>query len=131
MEEPLLSWILLAARLCLAAVFLVSGIHKAFWFGMAVEEFKGAKAPFVGLTLPLTILLHLIAPLCLITGVFVTEAALALAAFTVVATLWVHRFWAMSGPEKLARSRIAMAHLAVTGGLLLLAVTGPGKWVLG
>jgi len=50
-----------------------------------------------------------------------------LAAFTVVATVWVHDFWNMSGIDRLARSRIFVAHLAIVGGLLLLAVSGPGR----
>jgi putative oxidoreductase len=77
----------------------------------------------------LTIALHLLAPIALITGVFAREAALALAAFTVMATMKVHCFWGMSGSQKLAPSRIAMAHLAIVGGLILLAAVGPGSLV--
>jgi len=125
--EPTASWILLLARICLAGVFIVSGVHKAIWYRQAVAEFAAARVPWVGITLPLTIALHLVAPLCLIAGRFTTTAALALAAFTALATVWVHDFWNMSGPDRLARSRIFMAHMAVAGGLLLLAVTGPGR----
>ena len=39
-EEPLASWILLVARVCLASVFLVSGVHKAVWYKKAVAEFN-------------------------------------------------------------------------------------------
>lgn len=124
--EPLVSYALLVGRICLATVFLVSGVHKLFWYGKAMAEFEQARVPLIRLTLPLTILLHLVAPLFLIIGRYTTEAALALAVFTVISTLWVHSFWRMSGEEKLARSRIALAHLAIVGGLLLLAVTGPG-----
>ncbi|NIO40692.1 MAG: DoxX family membrane protein, partial [Burkholderiales bacterium] len=72
---------ILTARLCLAAVFLVSGIHKGIWYEKAVEEFKDAGVPAIGFFLPLTIALHLVAPLALVLGVFVREAALALALF--------------------------------------------------
>jgi putative oxidoreductase len=129
-EEPLASWMIMAARLCLATVFLVSGIHKGFWYDKAVAEFKEAGVPAIGLFLPLTIALHLIAPLALVLGIYVREAALALALFTIIATAKVHCFWRMEGMERLARSRIAMAHLAVAGGLILLAAVGPGRLVL-
>ncbi len=125
-DEPLASGMILVARVCLAAVYLVSGIHKGVYYQTAKAEFRDAGIPAIGLTLPLTIALHLSAPIALITGVFVREAALVLAAFTVVATVKVHGFWRMSGSQKLARSRIAMAHLAVVGGLVLLAAVGPG-----
>lgn len=129
--EPLLSLLLLVARGCLATVFLVSGVHKARYYRAAVAEFRQAQVPATGFWLPSTIALNIGGSLALLAGIYVTGAALALAAFTVVATVKVHCFWRMQGPERLNRSRIALAHLAVVGGLLLLAVTGPGGWSLG
>lgn len=128
--EPLLSWLILLARLSLAAVFLVSGIHKALYYRQAVEEFHRAGIGLVGLTLPLTIALHVLAALAIVAGVYVVEAALLLALFTLVATLQVHRFWSATGAERLEQSRIALAHLAIIGGLLMLAATGPGRFAL-
>ena len=129
-DEPYVSWMMLAARLCLAGVYLVSGIHKGVYYQKAVAEFRDAGIPAAAFFLPMTIALHLLAPIALISGILVPEAALALAAFTVIATVKVHGFWRMSGTQTLARSRIAMAHLAVVGGLILLAAVGPGSLVL-
>ncbi len=129
-EEPLTSWLLLAGRLCLATVFIVSGIHKGIWRDKAVQEFRDAGVPAIGLFLPSTIILHLVAALALVLGVYAREAALALALFTVIATVKVHCFWRMEGTERLARSRIAMAHFAIVGGLIILAAVGPGSLVL-
>ncbi len=129
-DEPLTSWMLLIARLCLAAVYVVSGVHKALWYSKAVEEFRAGGLPAIGLFLPLTILLHLLAPVALVSGIFAREAALALATFTVVATAKVHCFWRMEGTERLERSRIALAHLGIVGGLIMLAAVGPGTLVL-
>lgn len=129
-EESLISWIMLAARLCLASVFLVSGIHKLIAYRKAVAEFEDAGVPAVGLFLPLTIGLHLVAPVGLISGICSREAALALALFTLVATLKVHCCRRMQEVERLEQSRIALAHLAIIGGLLLLVAAGPGRLVL-
>jgi putative oxidoreductase len=128
-DEPLASWLILLARICLAGVFLVSGVHKAVWYQKAVAEFQMARVPVIALFLPLTIGLHLLGGMALVTGVYAREAALALAIFTLAATIRVHCFWRMSGQQCLERSRIAMGNLAVVGGLILLAAVGPGHLV--
>jgi len=130
-EEPLASWVLLVARVCLASVFLVSGVHKAVCYKHAVAEFHLAKVPLVSVTLPAIIALHLIGSLCLIFGVFTAEVALVLAAFTLLATERAHGFWRYDGSARLDRSRIALANLGLIGGLLALAVTGSGNLALG
>lgn len=127
-DDTSTNWLMLAARFCIAAVFLVSGLHKGIWFKKAAIEFRRAGIPLVGLTLPATVVLHVSAAVCLIIGFMTREAALALAFFTVVATLKVHAYWRLPRDEQLARSRITTANLAIVGGLLLLAAVGPGAF---
>jgi putative oxidoreductase len=127
LSESLASWLYLAGRIGLAAVFLVSAVHKAVWYGRAVEEFQHAGIPLIPIALPVTIVLHTFAPVAIIAGVYVVEAALALSVFTVVATVKVHNFWAMQGEQRLVISRVAMANFAVAGGLLVVAAIASGK----
>ena len=129
MEEPWLSWYFLFGRIGLALVYLVSGIHKGIWYRKALVEFTGERLPLVKLAVVGTVALHIVAPICLILGIFVREAALALAVFTALATFIAHDFWNLSGTDRLNQSRIAIAHLAIIGGLLLLAAAGPGSFV--
>jgi putative oxidoreductase len=124
--ETLNAWLMLAARVSIAAVFLVSGVHKGIWFEKAAAEFRKAGIPAVWLTLPATVLLHIVAPLALIAGYRAREAAFALALFTVISTLKVHAYWRLPAAEQLDRSRVTLANLAIVGGLLLLVATGPG-----
>jgi len=125
-DDALTAWLMLVARVSIAAVFLVSGIHKGIWHKTAAAEFRRDGIPAIGVTLPATVILHLAASVCIIVGVLTREAALALAAFTIVATLKVHAYWRLPKAEQLARSRITLANLAIIGGLLLLAAVGPG-----
>ena len=124
LESPLADWVYLLGRVCLAGVFLVSGLHKLIWYQKAVDEFRAESVPLIPVTLPATIALHTFASIAIILGVYVVEAALALAAFTIVATIKVHHFWTMEGEQRLIISRVAMANLALVGGLLVLAVLG-------
>ena len=111
-------------------MFLTSGFHKGIWYQKAVAEFKSDNIPAIWLTLPVTIGLHLVASMCLILGYQTREAALALAIFTVVATLKVHAYWRLPASEKLGRSRVFTANLAIVGGLLLLVAVGGGDFAL-
>ncbi len=129
MEAPWFSWCFLVGRILLALVYLVGGIHKGIWYQKALVEFQTARVPFVRVAVIGTVVLHIAAPVCLILGVFVRESALALAVFTALATFKAHDFWNLSGANRLDQSRIAMAHLAIIGGLLLLAAAGPGRFV--
>ena len=78
-DDSAANLLILAARACLALVFLVSGIHKGIYYQKAVGEFQRDKIPAIWLTLPGTIGLHLIASTCLMLGYQTREAALALA----------------------------------------------------
>ena len=129
-DESTVNIVMLLARVLLALVFLLSGIHKGIWYQKAVGEFQRDKIPAIWLTLPATIGLHLIASICLILGYQTREAALALAIFTVVATLKVHAYWRLPTSEQSGRSRIFTANLAIIGGLLMLVAVGGGKFAL-
>ena len=129
MDEPWFSWFLLVGRSLLALVYLVSGIHKGIWYQKAQDEFRKAGIPFINAAIVVTVTLHLGASLIIIAGPYAREAALALVAFTTIATFMVHDFWNLSGIERLIQSRIALAHMAIVGGLLFLAAIGPGRFV--
>lgn len=125
--EPGFSAAVLLARVMLSAVYLVSSIEKGINFSAALIEFERSGLPAPRMTLIATIFLHLVASVCLIAGWLVPEMTIALAVFTLLATIKVHNFWTMSGQQRLEQSRIALANLGLIGGLLLLAATGPGS----
>jgi putative oxidoreductase len=130
-DDTILPILMLTARVCVAMVFLVSGLHKAIWYQKAVLEFQRDQIPAISLVLPATIALHLLASICLIVGYQTQAAALALAIFTAVATLKVHAYWRLPKDQQLGRSRVVTANLAIIGGLLLLAAVGPGPLSIG
>lgn len=58
-------------------------------------------------------------------------AALALAAFSIVATLLAHKFWTMSGEAYRVNQVQALKNIAIIGALLMLAASGPGRFAVG
>jgi putative oxidoreductase len=121
---------LLGARLLLATIFLDSGISK---FG----SLDAIAAALAGKGLPLPWLgaigatgLEVVAAAALIAGVLVAPAALALAAFTLLAGALFHGFWTVEGAGRFGERIHFLKNLAIVGGLLALAIAGPGRLAL-
>lgn len=112
---------LLIAGLCLP--FLISGVVKSLRFAGAVEEFSSLGFPRPALFAALTIALHLCASLSVIVlaGWPAALGALALAAFTLVASLMAHAFWKKRGVARFQQTNIFVEHVALTCGLLFVA----------
>jgi putative oxidoreductase len=57
-------------------------------------------------------------------------AALALAFFTLVASLFFHAYWSVPADQQMIQSLLFDKNVAVVGGLLTLAAWGAGAWSL-
>ena len=113
---------LLVVRLCLAAVFLYSGTDKLRHWRDGVAEVSGLGIPLPHIFAALTILAQLIGGVMVASGVGATIGALLLAAFTVTATVLGHRFWLLHGNRAKMELITSLEHVAIVGGLLLLAL---------
>ena len=115
---------LLLGRLCVAALFLPSGVNKLLTFSSFAASLgtKGLPYPTV------LVAAEVLGPLALIVGAWARWTAVALVAFTAV-TLWIaHRH---SGFGALLRPRQSVEFyrtLAIIGGLLFYFGSGPGAW---
>lgn len=116
---------LLTARCCLAAVFLYSGITKLAFNSAGLREFAALGIPLPALLLSATIMVQIAAGLALAIGWRSRAAALALAAFTVLATLSGHPFRAFDGTDFYRQLSTALEHFAIIGGFVLIAAIGP------
>ena len=112
----------LIARLCLAAVFLYSGVDKLTHWRASIEEVKGDGLPWPAAFAAATVFTQLIGGCLVATGFFAWLGALLLAGFTVAATLLGHRFWLRRGAEFRHELTTSLEHVAIVGGLLLLSV---------
>ena len=115
-------------RLLLALMFVLAGYGKITGYDGTAGYMVSAGLPMVGVLLPLTILVELGGGIALIVGWKTRWAALLLAAFTVLATLLFHNFWAMSGDEVMTNTLFFYKNVAVIGGLLTVFAFGPRRF---
>jgi putative oxidoreductase len=116
----------LIARILLALMFVLAGFGKL----TGLEGTAGFIAS-KGLPMPMVLAvavgaLELVAGVLLIVGWQARWAALALAGFTVVASVIFHNYWAMPAEQQMVQKLMFMKNLAVTGGLLLVFAFGAG-----
>ena len=112
------------AGLCLAAVFLYSGVDKLCHWRASIEEVRGDGLPWPAAFAAATVLTQLVGGCLVATGFFAWIGALLLAGFTVAATLLGHRFWLRRGAEFRHELTTSLEHVAIVGGLLLLSFVG-------
>jgi putative oxidoreductase len=116
----------LIARVLLALMFVLAGFGK-----LAGLEGTAGYIASKGLPMPMVLavatgVLELVAGAMIIVGWQARWAALALAAFTVVASVIFHNYWAMPAEQQMMQQLMFMKNLAITGGLLALFAFGAG-----
>jgi len=110
------------ARLCLAAVFLYSGVDKLWHWRSSIEEVRSDGLPWPAAFAGATVFTQLVGGILVATDFFAWLGALLLAGFTAAATLVGHRFWLRHGAEFRRELTTSLEHVAIVGGLLLLSV---------
>jgi putative oxidoreductase len=75
--------------------------------------------------------IELAGSICLITGYQARVAAFVMFLYTTAVTVLFHNYWAASQAMAGMQETHFRKNLAIMGGLLVLAYSGPGKWALG
>jgi putative oxidoreductase len=109
-------------------MFLAAGYGKITGYEGTAGYMASAGLPMVAVLLPLTILVELGGGIALVVGWKARWAAVLLAAFTILATLIYHNFWAMTGDAEMVNTLFFLKNVAVIGGLLMVYAFGPGKF---
>jgi uncharacterized membrane protein YphA (DoxX/SURF4 family) len=115
------------ARVLLAAVFLYSGQDKLRHWAAGVKEVTELGLPWPRLFAAATIATQLVGGLAVVSGVGAAIGATILAAFTIGATLFGHRFWLLHGNNRKTEFTTSLEHLAIVGGLLLVVLNNLGE----
>jgi|SRR5689334_15022116 len=121
--------VLAAARLAMAAIFLPSGFQKLTHLGSFAGMLGQHGLPYGAELAVVGACVEFFGSLLILTGARLRWAALLMAAFTAVAALISHRFWAVIDAAQQANQHIHfMKNMAIIGGFLALFVAGPGAY---
>lgn len=121
---------MLVGRLCLAAIFLSSGLGKIGGFGGFAGMLASQGLPVPMLAALVGVVLEAGGAVLVMLGLFTRPAAAGLILFTIAATLIAHDFWTLEGSERSMQQIQFMKNLGLIGGFLLLIGSGPGRFSL-
>jgi len=119
--------LILAARLLLTALFLIFGWRKLRDFPGTVSQMVQLGAPMPALAAAVAIFMELPVAFAVATGAFVRPLALLLVLYTLATALIGHRYWTMTGANRVDSMDGFYKNLGIMGGFLLLYITGAGK----
>ena len=115
-------------RLLLAALFLPAGLGKLTGFAGTVGYISSVGLPMPQVAAAAALVVEIAAGLALVVGYRTRVAALVLAAFTLVASVFFHNYWAAPADGEMVQQLLFFKNAAVVGGLLTLAAWGAGAW---
>lgn len=128
MSSGIQGFLALVGRLLLAYLYLPAGISKIGGFAGTAGHLASKGLPLPEAGAALAIVVEVLGGLMLALGWGTRWAAIALALFTLAAGVMFHNWWAMPANMQRLQKIIFDEHIAIVGGLLVLAAFGPGRY---
>jgi putative oxidoreductase len=120
--------LILAARLLLAALFLIFGWRKLRDYSGTVSQMAQLGIPTPVLAAAVATFMELVVAFAVAVGAFARLAALLLGLYTLGTALIGHRYWTITGADRVDSMDGFYKNLSIIGGFLLLYITGAGKY---
>jgi len=130
MSNALQNPLTLVGRILLAVLFLPAGIGKLTGFAGTVGYIASVGLPLPQVAAAIALIVEIVGGIALIVGFNTRIAALALAVFTLVASVFFHNYWTLPADQQMMQQLMFFKNIAVIGGLLTLAAWGAGNWSL-
>jgi putative oxidoreductase len=122
--------VILAARILIIVLFVVFGWSKLTDYSGTVGYMAQTGAPVPSISALVAIVVEIVVALAVALGAWTRPLALLLALYTLGTGLIAHHFWTMEGAARYANAINFYKNISIIGGLLLLCVTGPGRYSL-
>ncbi len=120
--------VLLVSRILLAALFVLFGWSKITGFSGTVDYMAHVGAPAPMLSAVIAVVMEFVVGIMIVVGFYTRPLAVLLALYTVATAIIGHHFWNMTGADQMANMINFYKNVSIAGGLLALAVAGPGKF---
>ncbi|KXU82261.1 hypothetical protein CI15_32405 [Paraburkholderia monticola] len=120
--------VLLVARILLMVLFVLFGWSKLTGFSGTVAYMTSTGAPMPELSAVIAVVMELVVGVALLVGFFTRPLALLLAVYTLGTAIIGHHYWNMTGAMQYDNMIHFYKNIGIIGGLLLLCVSGPGKY---
>ncbi|MBR8221494.1 DoxX family protein [Burkholderia ambifaria] len=120
--------LLLAGRVLMMILFVLFGWQKLNGFSGAVAYMASTGAPSPELSAVIAVAVELVGGALIAVGFYTRPIALVFAVYTLATALIGHRYWALQGMDQYLAMINFYKNISIIGGLLLLAVTGPGRY---
>ena len=120
--------LILAARLLRATLFLIFGWRKLRDFSGTINQMVQLGVPAPVLAAAVALFMELPVAFAVAVGAFTRPLALLMFFYTLGTALIGHRYWTMTGADRVDSMDSFYKNLAIMGGFLLLHMIGPGKY---
>ncbi|HYG85559.1 MAG TPA: DoxX family protein [Azospirillum sp.] len=120
--------VLLLARVLIGAIFVQSGFGKLTNLTGFATGLEGMGVPMPYLAGIIGACVEFFGGLAIVLGAWTWLAAILIVGFTVAASFLAHRFWDVPAEQQRMQNIQFMKNMAIIGGLLALAVAGPGRF---
>jgi len=120
--------LILAARLFLATLFLIFGWRKLRDFSGTVSQMVQLGVPTPVMAAAVATFMELPVAFAVAIGAFTRLSAVLMLFYTLGTALIGHRFWTMTGTERVDNMDGFFKNLGIMGGFLLLFMTGAGRY---
>src|ERR1700739_5035162 len=119
MENHISDGVILAARLFLAALFLIFGWRKLRDYSGTVSQMVRDGLPMPVLAAAVAIFMELPVALAVAVGAFTRPSAVLFVFYTLATSLVEHRYWTVTGANKVESMENFYKNLRIMGGFLL------------
>lgn len=122
--------LLLIARLLLVILFVLFGWSKLTGFSGTIAYMATEGAPLPTVAAVIAVVMELLVGIAIALGFYTRPLAYLLALYTLATAFIGHHYWTMPDAERMANMINFYKNTSIAGGLLLLCITGPGKYSL-